>query len=84
MGSKPNRLGDPCFDELDDPADGSFGVVGWHEVEVAFGSGWVEVRDRALVDAVGAAPTRRGRNSGRGVDLTHRRRQKRQSLAAKY
>src|SRR6266404_5625186 len=43
-----------CFHEIDDARNSGFGVIRLYEVEVANGSGRSEIRDRALVDAMGA------------------------------
>ena len=44
---------DSRLHQLDDAADRTHRIIRLHEVEVALGLGWAEVRDRALVDAMG-------------------------------
>ena len=44
---------DPRLHQFDDAADGGLRIVRLHEVEVALGSGWAEIGDRALVDTMG-------------------------------
>jgi hypothetical protein len=51
---EPKPLGDACLHQFDDAADGSWGIVRRHEVEIALGSRWTEIRHRALIDAMGA------------------------------
>ena len=51
-GIEAEPFGDPRLYELDDTTDGIFRVVGLYEVEVALSSGWAEIGDRALVDAM--------------------------------
>src|SRR6516162_5159239 len=52
IGSRPKRLG-PGLHQLDDAADSGLRIIRLHEVEVAVWSGRAEVRDRALIDAMG-------------------------------
>ena len=49
----PWALGNPRLHQLDDAADSGLRIVRLHEVEVAVWSGRAEVRDRALIDAMG-------------------------------
>ena len=53
MGSRPKPIGNPRLHQFNNPADSGFRFVRLHEVEVALGSGWAEIGDRALVDAMG-------------------------------
>src|SRR5262249_40691951 len=46
-------LGDPSLYQFDDTADGGYGIIHLHEVEVALGSRRAEIRHRTLVDAMG-------------------------------
>src|SRR4051794_31806654 len=39
--------------QFNDPSDRGFWIVRLHEIEVALGSGWAEVGNRALVHAMG-------------------------------
>jgi hypothetical protein len=45
----------PCLDQFDDARHRGIRLLCLHEVEVAVGAGWAEIRDRALIDPVGVA-----------------------------
>src|SRR5262249_20158052 len=45
--------GDSCFYKIDDARHGGFGIVRRHEVEVTVCVGRAEIRNRALIDAMG-------------------------------
>src|SRR5215469_14449712 len=53
-GIEAKSLRNAGLRQFDDAADGNWGIVRLHEVEVAIGSGSAEIRHQALVDAMGA------------------------------
>src|SRR5262245_32307704 len=53
-GSEAEAFWNPSFHELDDARHGGFGVIRLYEIEVTIGTGGDEIRDGALVDAMGA------------------------------
>src|SRR5208337_5532315 len=52
MGSRPKRWA--RLHQVDDPRHGGFGIVRLYEIEVAVALGLGEVRNRALIDPMGA------------------------------
>ena len=53
-GIKTEPLGNPGFDQFDDTGDGGLRILHLHEIEVALGFRWIEIGNRALVDAMSA------------------------------
>ena len=53
IGSRPKRLRDAGFDQLDDARNRGLGIVRLDKIEVAVGFRSAKIRDRPLIDAVG-------------------------------